>query len=107
MVSRKCAAFLTQLSETFLMKWSRDAARECRRDVISRRLEPESPLPLINLPNLIISGRASAIPWKSQEWIHRQIKGSQFEVFESSACLPPQLWWRELPLAERTGLLSS
>jgi non-heme chloroperoxidase len=21
-------------------------------------------------------------PWKSQEWIHRQIKGSQFEVFE-------------------------
>jgi non-heme chloroperoxidase len=35
----------------------------------------------INLPALIISGRASFIPWKSQEWIHRQIKGSQFEVF--------------------------
>ena len=64
-------------------------------------------IPRINLPTLIISGRASAIPWKSQEWIHRQIKDSQFEVFESSACLPPQLWWRELPLAERTGLLSS
>jgi pimeloyl-ACP methyl ester carboxylesterase len=41
-------------------------------------------IPRINLPTLIISGRASAIPWKSQEWIHRQIKGSQFEVFEES-----------------------
>jgi non-heme chloroperoxidase len=41
-------------------------------------------IPRINLPTLIISGRASGIPWKSQEWIHRQIKGSQFEVFEES-----------------------
>jgi non-heme chloroperoxidase len=41
-------------------------------------------IPRINLPTLIISGRASAIPWKSQEWIHRKIKGSQFEIFEES-----------------------
>jgi len=41
-------------------------------------------IPRISLPTLIISGRASAMPWKSQEWIHRQIKGSQFEVFEES-----------------------
>jgi non-heme chloroperoxidase len=41
-------------------------------------------IPRINLPALIISGRASFMPWKSQEWIHRQIKGSQFEVFEES-----------------------
>jgi non-heme chloroperoxidase len=41
-------------------------------------------IPRINLPTLIISGRASVIPWKSQEWIHRQIKGSQFEVFEEA-----------------------
>ena len=41
-------------------------------------------IPRINLPILIISGRASMIPWKSQEWIHRQIKGSQFEVFEEA-----------------------
>jgi non-heme chloroperoxidase len=41
-------------------------------------------IPRINLPTLIISGRASIIPWKSQEWIHRQIKGSQFEVFEEA-----------------------
>jgi non-heme chloroperoxidase len=41
-------------------------------------------IPRIDLPTLIISGRASLIPWKSQEWIHRQIKGSQFEVFEEA-----------------------
>jgi non-heme chloroperoxidase len=41
-------------------------------------------IPRINLPTLIIGGRASAMPWKSQEWIHRQIKGSQFEVFEEA-----------------------
>jgi non-heme chloroperoxidase len=42
-------------------------------------------IPRIDLPTLIISGRASAAaPWKSQEWVHRQIKGSQFEVFEEA-----------------------
>jgi non-heme chloroperoxidase len=42
-------------------------------------------IPRINLPTLIISGRASAAAtWKSQEWVHRQIKGSQFEVFEEA-----------------------
>jgi non-heme chloroperoxidase len=41
-------------------------------------------IPRINLPTLIICGRASMVPWKSQEWIHRQIKGSQFEVFEEA-----------------------
>jgi pimeloyl-ACP methyl ester carboxylesterase len=41
-------------------------------------------IPRINLPTLIISGRASIIPWKSQEWIHSQIKGSQLEVFEEA-----------------------
>jgi pimeloyl-ACP methyl ester carboxylesterase len=41
--------------------------------------------PRINLPTLIISGRASAAaPWKSQEWIHRQIKGSQFRSIRRS-----------------------
>jgi len=42
-------------------------------------------IPRINLPTLIISGRASAAAaWKSQKWIHRQIKGSQLEVFEEA-----------------------
>src|SRR5258706_6951349 len=42
-------------------------------------------IPRIDLPTLSISGRASgAATWKSQEWIHRQIKGSQLEVFEEA-----------------------
>jgi len=41
-------------------------------------------IPRIKLPTLIISGRTSKIPWKSQDWIHRQIQGSQFEVFEEA-----------------------
>jgi len=41
-------------------------------------------VPRIKLPTLIISGRASFIPWKSQDWIHRQIQGWQFEVFEEA-----------------------
>jgi pimeloyl-ACP methyl ester carboxylesterase len=41
-------------------------------------------IPRINLPTLIISGRTSIIPLKSQEWIHRQIKGSQLEIFEEA-----------------------
>jgi non-heme chloroperoxidase len=41
-------------------------------------------IPRINLPTLIVSGRASLVPWKSQEWIHRQINGSQFELFEEA-----------------------
>jgi pimeloyl-ACP methyl ester carboxylesterase len=41
-------------------------------------------IPRIKLPTLIISGRASDMPWKSQDWIHRQIHGSQFEVFEEA-----------------------
>jgi non-heme chloroperoxidase len=41
-------------------------------------------VPRIKLPTLIISGRASFIPWKSQEWIHRNIQGSHFEVFEEA-----------------------
>jgi non-heme chloroperoxidase len=42
-------------------------------------------IPRINLPTLIISGRASgAATWKSQQWIHHQIKSSQLEVFEEA-----------------------
>jgi pimeloyl-ACP methyl ester carboxylesterase len=43
------------------------------RDVIRR----------IVLPTLIIGGRVSHIPWKSQVWIHEQIPGSELEIFEA------------------------
>ena len=39
-------------------------------------------IPRINIPTLIISGRVSLIPWKSQVWIHEQIAGSKLEIFE-------------------------
>jgi non-heme chloroperoxidase len=42
-------------------------------------------IPRINLSTLIISGRSSgAATWKSQQWIHRQIKNSQLEAFEEA-----------------------
>jgi len=41
-------------------------------------------VPRIKVLTLIISGRASKIPWQSQDWIHGQIRGSQFEVFEEA-----------------------
>lgn len=39
-------------------------------------------IPTITVPTLVISGRASQVPWQSQQWIHHQIKGSQFEIFD-------------------------
>ncbi len=39
-------------------------------------------IPRISLPTLIVGGRASLIPWRSQEWMHRQIAGSRLEIFE-------------------------
>ena len=41
-------------------------------------------IPQIDIPTLIVSGRASTVPWKSQVWIHEQIKGSRLEIFEEA-----------------------
>ena len=38
-------------------------------------------IPTINIPVLIIGGKASIVPWESQVWISRQIKGAQLEIF--------------------------
>jgi non-heme chloroperoxidase len=37
---------------------------------------------IITLPTLVIGGRVSLIPWKSQVWIANQIKGAKLEIFE-------------------------
>jgi pimeloyl-ACP methyl ester carboxylesterase len=37
----------------------------------------------ITLPTLIIGGRASTTPWRSQAWIHSVIPDSRFEIFEA------------------------
>ena len=39
-------------------------------------------IPRINIPTLIVSGRVSMVPWKSQAWIHEQIADSRIEYFE-------------------------
>jgi len=39
-------------------------------------------IPRINISTLVIGGRVSLVPWKSQVWIHEQIAGSQSEIFE-------------------------
>ena len=41
-------------------------------------------IPLINVPTLVIGGKASLVPWKSQVWIGNQIKGARTEIFEEA-----------------------
>ena len=37
---------------------------------------------LIELPTLILAGRASVVPWTAAEWIAHKIPGSRLEIFE-------------------------
>ena len=39
-------------------------------------------IPSLSLPTLVIGGRVSAIPWKSVEWVARQVAGARLEIFE-------------------------
>jgi pimeloyl-ACP methyl ester carboxylesterase len=41
-------------------------------------------IPRISLPTLIVGGRVSVVPWKSQAWIQKQIPGSKIEIFEEN-----------------------
>jgi pimeloyl-ACP methyl ester carboxylesterase len=41
-------------------------------------------IPRITVPTLVVGGRASVVPWKSQVWINNQIKGSRLEIFEEN-----------------------
>jgi pimeloyl-ACP methyl ester carboxylesterase len=41
-------------------------------------------IPKITVPTLIVGGRVSVVPWKSQVWINNQIKGSQLAIFEEN-----------------------
>ena len=40
-------------------------------------------LPLINIPMLIVGGKASLVGWRSQVWMGTQIPGSQVVIFET------------------------
>lgn len=41
-------------------------------------------IPAINIPTLVVGGKASLVPWKSQVWIGKQIKGAKTEIFEEN-----------------------
>jgi non-heme chloroperoxidase len=44
---------------------------------------------------LVVGGKASLVPWKSQVWIAKQIRRSRLEIFEDSE-------GGTVPTAERT-----
>ena len=39
-------------------------------------------IPRLSVPTLVIGGKASHIPWKSQAWIHEQIPNSELVLFD-------------------------
>lgn len=39
-------------------------------------------IPRLDLPTLVVGGRVSVVPWRSQEWIARQVPGARLEIFE-------------------------
>jgi non-heme chloroperoxidase len=39
-------------------------------------------IPRIQLPTLIVGGRVSTVPWRSQAWVAEQIPGARLEIFE-------------------------
>jgi non-heme chloroperoxidase len=41
-------------------------------------------IPRITLPTLVVGGRVSVVPWKSQAWIQKQVRGSRLEIFEEN-----------------------
>ncbi len=41
-------------------------------------------IPRITLPTLVVGGRVSVVPWKSQAWIQKQVNGSTIEIFEEN-----------------------
>lgn len=41
-------------------------------------------IPRINVPTLVVGGKASLVPWKSQVWVGSQIKGARTEIFDEN-----------------------
>jgi non-heme chloroperoxidase len=39
-------------------------------------------IPRLELPTLVVGGRVSIVPWRSQEWIAAQVSGARLEIFE-------------------------
>lgn len=41
-------------------------------------------VPLVNIPTLVVGGKASLVPWKSMAWVASQTKGARLEIFEEN-----------------------
>jgi non-heme chloroperoxidase len=41
-------------------------------------------IPMLNIPTLVVGGKESLVPWKSQIWIGKQINGAKTEIFEEN-----------------------
>jgi non-heme chloroperoxidase len=41
-------------------------------------------IPRLDLPTLVVGGRVSVVPWRSQEWIAAQVPGAHLEIFEEA-----------------------
>jgi pimeloyl-ACP methyl ester carboxylesterase len=41
-------------------------------------------IPRIDAPALVVGGRVSVVPWRSQAWVAEQIKGARLEIFEEA-----------------------
>jgi pimeloyl-ACP methyl ester carboxylesterase len=39
-------------------------------------------IPRIDMPTLVVGGRVSVVPWRSQAWVAEQIPGARLEIFE-------------------------
>jgi pimeloyl-ACP methyl ester carboxylesterase len=39
-------------------------------------------IPRLALPTLVVGGRTSIVPWRSQEWVAAQVPGARLEIFE-------------------------
>jgi len=41
-------------------------------------------IPRLDRPSLVVGGRVSVVPWKSQVWINQNVAGSRLEIFEEN-----------------------
>jgi pimeloyl-ACP methyl ester carboxylesterase len=41
-------------------------------------------IPRIDAPTLVVGGRVSVVPWRSQQWVADQVKGARLEIFEEA-----------------------
>ena len=41
-------------------------------------------IPRLDAPTLVVGGRVSVVPWRSQQWVAEQVKGARLEIFEEA-----------------------